>query len=234
MMRYLFLILVLILPISLHGQSVYTAKSMSLKGKVKSVESSDTYQIDIPTIYSFDEQGRVISITRKGVYTTQYKYDTSNYPIKAVVISHDGIKRLITFETDTTHSFWKEMMREKGKLKEEQEYQSVSPTKAICIYRNHPIEVVSVRAYYYTDSTQTKFDYAIDEEDNHKEVYTYNTNGDIKTKKRYDLNDNNESLETYQYVYQYDSKGNWIQCSIYRENVSYPIYVAHRKITYYD
>ena len=97
MIRYLFLILVLILPIGSHGQSLYTAKSMSLKGKVKSVESSDTYQIDIPTIYSFDEQGRVISITRKGVYTTQYKYDTSNYPIKAVVISHDGIKRLITF-----------------------------------------------------------------------------------------------------------------------------------------
>ena len=235
MMKYLFLILVLILPISLHGQSVYTAKSMSLKGKVKTVVEDESYPpFYIPATYFFDTQGRLLSYTLKGLYTIQFEYDSSDYPTKAVVISHDGIKRLMTFETNATHSFWKEMMREKGKLKEEQGYQSVSPTKTICIYRNHPVEVVSVRAYYYTDSTQTKVDYVIEEEDNYKEVYTYNTNGDIKTKKIYDLNNNNESLETYQYVYQYDSKGNWIQCSIYRENVSYPIYVTHRKITYYD
>ena len=215
MMKYLFLILVL--PMGLQGQSFYTAKSMSLKGKMKTLFQKDNYSsLAISVSYSFDAQGRLITYVLGGKYTIQYKYNNSNYPIKAVVISHDGIKRRITFETDATHSFWKEMIREKGKLKEEQEYQSVSPTKTIYIYRNHPVEVVSVRAYYYTDSTQTKVDYAIDEEDNHKEVYTYNTNGDIKTKKRYDLNDNNESLETYQYVYQYDSKGNWIQCSIYR------------------
>ena len=124
------MILVLILPISLHGQSVYTAKSMSLKGKVKTVVEDESYPpFYIPATYFFDTQGRLLTYTLKGLYTIQFEYDSSDYPTKAVVISHDSIKRRMTFETDVTHSFWKEIMREKGKLTEEQEYQFVSPTK---------------------------------------------------------------------------------------------------------
>ena len=223
MMRYLFLILVLILPIGSHGQSVYTAKSMSLKGKVKTVVENESYPpFYIPATYFFDTQGRLLTYTL-----------SSDYPTKAVVISHDGIKRRMTFETDATHSFWKEIMREKGKLTEEKEYQFVSPTKTIYIYRNHPVEVVSSTAYHYTDSTQTRISYTIDERNNQKEVYTYNVNGDKVTMKRYDLT-SNKCLESYRYVYQYDDKGNWTQCSKYMENVPYPIYVTHREITYYD
>ena len=223
MMRYLFLILVLILPISLHGQSVYTAKSMSLKGNVKTVVEDESYPpFCTPITYFFDTQGRLLTYTLKGLYTIQFEYDSSDYPTKAVVISHDGIKRHMTFETDATHSFWKEIMREKGKLTEEKEYQFVSPTKTIYIYRNHPVEVVSSTAYHYTDSTQTRISYTIDERNNQKEVYTYNANGDKETDKRYYLA-TDKCLGSYRYDYQYDDKGNWTQCSKYMENVPYPI-----------
>ena len=234
MMRYLFLILVLILPISLLGQTVYTAKSMSLKGNVKTVVEDESYPpFCTPITYFFDTQGRLLTYTLKGLYTIQFEYDSSDYPTKAVVISHDGIKRHMTFETDATHSFWKEIMREKGKLTEEKEYQFVSPTKTIYIYRNHPVEVVSSTAYHYTDSTQTRISYTIDERNNQKEVYTYNVNGDKVTMKRYDLT-SNKCLESYRYVYQYDDKGNWNQSTEYEVNTTYPMSVTHRKITYYN
>ena len=233
-MRYLFLILVLILSISLHGQSIYTTKSMSLKGKVKTVVEDKSYPpFYIPATYFFDTQGRLLTYTLKGLYTIQFEYDSSDYPTKAVVISHDGIKRRMTFETDATHSFWKKIMREKGKLIEEKEYQFVSPTKTIYIYRNHPVEVVSSTAYHYTDSTQTRISYTINERNNQKEVYTYNVNGDKVTMKRYDLT-SNKCLESYRYVYQYDDKGNWNQCTEYEVNTTYPMSVTRREITYYN
>jgi len=207
---------------------------MSLKGKVKTVVEDESYPLFyIPATYFFDTQGRLLSYTLKGLYTIQFEYDSSDYPTKAVVISHDGIKRRMTFETDATHSFWKEIMREKGKLTEEKEYQFVSPTKTIYIYRNHPVEVVSSTAYYYTDSTQTRISYTIYESNNKKEVYTYNVNDDKVTMKRYDLT-SNKCLESYRYVYQYDDKGNWNQCTEYEVNTTYPMSVTHRKITYYD
>ena len=234
MIRYLFLILVLILPIGSYGQSVYTAKSMSLKGKMKTAVEDESYPpFYIPITYFFDTQGRLLTYTLKGLYTIQFEYDSSDYPTKAVVISHDGIKRRMTFETDATHSFWKEIMREKGKLTEEKEYQFVSPTKTIYIYRNHPVEVVFSTAYHYTDSTQTRISYTIDERNNQKEVYTYNVNGDKVTMKRYDLT-SNKCLGSYRYVYQYDDKGNWNQSTEYEVNTTYPMSVTHRKITYYD
>ena len=183
--------------------------------------------------YFFDTQGRLLTYTLKGLYTIQFEYDSSDYPTKAVVISHDSIKRRMTFETDATHSFWKEIMREKGKLTEEKEYQFVSPTKTIYIYRNHPVEVVSSTAYHYTDSTQTRISYTIDERNNQKKVYTYNVNGDKVTMKRYDLT-SNKCLGSYRYVYQYDDKGNWNQCTEYEVNTTYPMSVTHRKITYYN
>ena len=235
MMRYLFLILVLILPISLHGQSVYTAKSMSLKGKVKTVVEDESYPpFCTPITYFFDTQGRLLTYTLKGLYTIQFEYDSSDYPTKAVVISHDGIKRRMTFETDATHSFWKEIMREEGKLTEK-EYHLVSPTRRNFIYGHIlPYAKMIFRiAYYYTDSTRTKISHTIDEENEEKIVYTYNANGDKETDKRYYLA-TDKCLGSYRYDYQYDDKGNWTQCSKYMENVPYPIYVTHREITYYD
>ena len=235
MMRYLFLILVLILPISLHGQSVYTAKSMSLKGKVKTVVEDESYPpLCTPTTYFFDTQGRLLTYTLKGLYTIQFEYDSSDYPTKAVVISHDDMERTITFETDATHSFWKEIMREEGKLTEK-EYHLVSPTRKNFIYGHIlPYAKMIFRiAYYYTDSTRTKISHTIDEENEEKIVYTYNVNGDKVTMKRYDLT-SNKCLGSYRYVYQYDDKGNWNQSTEYEVNTTYPMSVTHRKITYYD
>ena len=234
-MRYLFLILVLILPISLHGQSVYTAKSMLLKGKVKTVVEDESYPpFCTPITYFFDTQGRLLTYTLKGLYTIQFEYDSSDYPTKAVVISHDGIKRRMTFETDATHSFWKEIMREEGKLTEK-EYHLVSPTRRNFIYGHIlPYAKMIFRiAYHYTDSTQTRISYTIDERNNQKEVYTYNVNGDKVTMKRYDLT-SNKCLGSYRYVYQYDDKGNWNQSTEYEVNTTYPMSVTHRKITYYN
>jgi len=234
-MRYLFLILVLILPIGSHGQSVYTAKSMSLKGNVKTAVKDESYPpFCTPTTYFFDTQGRLLTYTLKGLYTIQFEYDSSDYPTKAVVISHDDMERTITFETDATHSFWKEIMREEGKLTEK-EYHLVSPTRRNFIYGHIlPYAKMIFRiAYYYTDSTRTKISHTIDEENEEKIVYTYNVNDDKVTMKRYDLT-SNKCLESYRYVYQYDDKGNWNQCTEYEVNTTYPMSVTHRKITYYD
>ena len=245
MMKYLFLILVL--PMGLRGQNLYTAKSMSLKGKVKSIAETTQYayppqklatmkmQSPISTLYSFNQRG---DLTEKSIGVDikyVYQYDRYQHYLsggKKYVYS-DKIKADIMFIRVKDGAFWEELTFYKKKI-EKLRIDYLSPVHCKI---THTIagKVIDEKEIYYQKPysyTYSKIDYIL--RDGKKEVYIYNDQGEVATIIFYD--ENGEVSNSYHYEYVYDAQGNWVEKKqTFQTSIpdKYPE-IVRREITYYN
>ena len=237
MMRYLFLILVLILPISLLGQSVYTAKSMSLKWNVKTVvevsfqkyppELSTTKMIVVtPITYRFDLKGNLVEKNIGGDIVYCYEYDAHNHLKGGKRISYPdkGEETAISFLYDKAGTYLVEKVGE-------------SESTTYRYFGTHTQISFTVKGHttiendiYYKDNGQV--DYTLQGD---IKSYHYDNKGQITDIEVYNLK--GIKLLHYHYKYTYDDKGNWIEREeIFEKPVPKDRFpeIVRREITYYD
>ena len=248
MMRYLFLILVLILPISLLGQTVYTAKSMSLKGNVKTVvevsfekyppELSTTKMIVVkPITYRFDLKGNLVEKNIGGDIVYSYEYDAHNhlkggkrisYPDKGINYPDKAEETTISFLYDKAGTYLVEKVGES----ESTTYRYFGTHTQIS-YTSYTVKgrTTIENDIYYKDNGQV--DYTL--QGDIKSVYHYDNKGQITDIEVYNLK--GTKLLHYHYKYTYDDKGNWIEREeIFEKPVPKDRFpeIVRREITYYD
>ena len=243
MMKYLFLILVL--PMGLRGQNLYTAKSMSLKGKVKSIAETTQYayppqklatmkmQSPIPTLYSFNQRGDLTEKSIGADIKYVYQYDRYQHYLsggKKYVYS-DKIKADIMFIRVKDGSFWEELTFYKKKI-EKLRIDYLSPVHCKISHTIDRKLFDEKEIYYQKPYSYSKIDYIL--RDGKKEVYTYNDQGEVATITFYD--EKGEVSNSYRYEYVYDGQGNWVEK---KQTFQTPIpdkypEIVHREITYYN
>ena len=243
MMKYLFLILVL--PMGLRGQNLYTAKSMSLKGKVKSIAETTQYayppqklatmkmQSPIPTLYSFNQRGDLTEKSIGADIKYVYQYDRYQHYLsggKKYVYS-EKIKADIMFIRVKDGAFWEELTFYKKKI-EKLRIDYLSPVHCKISHTIDRKLFDEKEIYYQKPYSYSKIDYIL--RDGKKEVYTYNDQGEVATITFYD--EKGEVSNSYRYEYVYDGQGNWVEK---KQTFQTPIpdkypEIVHREITYYN
>ena len=243
MMKYLFLILVL--PMGLRGQNLYTAKSMSLKGKVKSIAETTQYayppqklatmkmQSPIPTLYSFNQRGDLTEKSIGADIKYVYQYDRYQHYLsggKKYVYS-EKIKADIMFIRVKDGAFWQELTFYKKKI-EKLRIDYLSPVHCKITHTIAGKVIDEKEIYYQKPYLDSKIDYIL--RDGKKEVYTYNDQGEVATITFYD--EKGEVSNSYRYEYVYDGQGNWVEK---KQTFQTPIpdkypEIVHREITYYN
>ncbi len=221
----------------------------NLKGKVKSyvmlqydvlfdsLKTSETFRIE----KEYDKKGNLLKESTTNPQSeisnrVEYTYDEKNYRKKAKGYVKDTLKVTVDFEYDENGYLVKEQfLNVEGKLMGKTLYENDKKGNKTEEKRYDQHGKISYRITFLYDNNENKIEESYYLKDTiliSKSIIEYDTFDNPIIIISTNIMDNN-SESKINYKYKYDSEGNWIKMTTYRNDELKPLSVVERKIEYY-